>query len=174
MRLDAACPALAPNGKLNTRILLEGARRRPRRPVLASRPGPGSSAFRVAYMNAAAPPSSAYELIPHRRTNTAVGEAEAHADPSQVAKTIVLSTPDGFVRAVLPASERLDLHKVRHFLGTNDVHLGSTVRVRQRASQKASKWPFFLAGERATSAASLTDLSPRPVPSDARSPDSWL
>lgn len=67
-----------------------------------------------------------YELVRHRRTDTAVGEAEAlHVDPSQVAKTIVLSTPDGFVRAVLPASERLDLHKVRQFLGTNDVHLAS-------------------------------------------------
>jgi Ala-tRNA(Pro) deacylase len=67
-----------------------------------------------------------YELIRHPRTDTAVGEAEAlHVDASQVAKTIVLSTPDGFVRAVLPASERLDLHKVRQFLGTNDVHLAS-------------------------------------------------
>lgn len=67
-----------------------------------------------------------YELIPHPRTATAAGEAEAlHVDPSQVAKTIVLSTPDGFVRAVLPASERLDLHKVRDFLGTNDVHLAT-------------------------------------------------
>jgi len=28
------------------------------------------------------------------------------------------------------------------------VRRGSTVRVRQRASRKASKWPFFLAGER--------------------------
>jgi Ala-tRNA(Pro) deacylase len=67
-----------------------------------------------------------YELIAHPRTDTAVAEAEAlHVDPSQVAKTIVLSTPDGFVRAVLPASERLDLHKVREFLGTKDVQLAT-------------------------------------------------
>jgi hypothetical protein len=33
------------------------------------------------------------------------------------------------------------------------VRRGSTVRVRQRASQKASKWPFSLAGKRAAFAA---------------------
>lgn len=67
-----------------------------------------------------------YELIPHRRTDTAVAEADAlGVDPSQVAKTLVLSTPNGFVRAVLPASERLDLHKVREFLGTKDVQLAT-------------------------------------------------
>ena len=68
----------------------------------------------------------AYELIPHPRTDTAAGEADAlHVDPSQVAKTIVLSTPNGFVRAVLPASEHLDLQKVRELLGTKDVELAT-------------------------------------------------
>jgi Ala-tRNA(Pro) deacylase len=67
-----------------------------------------------------------YQLIPHRRTDTAVAEAEAlHVDPSQVAKTVVLSTPDGFVRAVLPASKRLDVRKVRELLGTNQVNLAT-------------------------------------------------
>jgi Ala-tRNA(Pro) deacylase len=67
-----------------------------------------------------------YELIPHRRTDTAVAEAEElGVDPSQVAKTIVLTTPTGFVLAVLPASERLDLHKVRDCVGTRDVNLAT-------------------------------------------------
>jgi Ala-tRNA(Pro) deacylase len=56
----------------------------------------------------------AYELIPHRRTMTAGDEASAIGIPSaEVAKTIVLVTEDGYVRAVVPASERLDLDKVR-------------------------------------------------------------
>ncbi len=56
----------------------------------------------------------AYELIPHRRTMTAGEEASAiGVPPDEVAKTIVLVTEDGYVRAVLPASERLDLDKVR-------------------------------------------------------------
>ena len=68
----------------------------------------------------------AYELLPHRQTVTAAAEAEALGiEPSQVAKTLVLTTPTGFVLAVLPASERLDLHKVRAFLDTKDVELAS-------------------------------------------------
>jgi Ala-tRNA(Pro) deacylase len=68
----------------------------------------------------------AYELIPHRRTETALAEADAlGVEARQVAKTIVLTTPTGLVRAVLPASERLDLHKVRDLLGTTHVELAT-------------------------------------------------
>jgi prolyl-tRNA editing enzyme YbaK/EbsC (Cys-tRNA(Pro) deacylase) len=57
---------------------------------------------------------------------TAVAEAEAlDIEPSQVAKTLVLVALAGFVFAVLPASERLDLRKVRAFLDTKDVELAS-------------------------------------------------
>jgi Ala-tRNA(Pro) deacylase len=58
-----------------------------------------------------------YELLPHARTESAVAEAEALGlPPSEVAKTLVVATPDGYVRAVLPASERLDMHKLRDLL----------------------------------------------------------
>ena len=67
-----------------------------------------------------------YELIPHRRTMSAVAEAQAvGVEPDHVAKTIVLSTPDGFVRAVVPASRRIELRKSREALGTKNVHLAS-------------------------------------------------
>lgn len=67
-----------------------------------------------------------YELIDHRRTVTAVAEAHAlKVDPREVAKTVVLTTPDGFVRAVLPATERLDLRKVRRLLDTDEVKLAT-------------------------------------------------
>jgi Ala-tRNA(Pro) deacylase len=67
-----------------------------------------------------------YELIDHARTTTAAAEAHVLGlEPREVAKTVVLSTPDGFLRAVLPASERLDLGKVRIFLGTKDVQLAT-------------------------------------------------
>jgi Ala-tRNA(Pro) deacylase len=59
-----------------------------------------------------------FELLPHPRTERALAEARALNVPSgEVAKTLVLRTPEGFVRAVLPASERLDLPKVRMALG---------------------------------------------------------
>jgi Ala-tRNA(Pro) deacylase len=68
-----------------------------------------------------------YELLPHPRTETATAEADAlGVDPSEVAKTLVLSTPAGYVRAVLPASERLDLRKVReHVEGGKRIHLAT-------------------------------------------------
>jgi Ala-tRNA(Pro) deacylase len=67
-----------------------------------------------------------YELIDHPRTTTAADEARVLGlESDSVAKTVVLETPDGFVRAVLPASARLDLHKVEAMLGTKDVHLAS-------------------------------------------------
>jgi Ala-tRNA(Pro) deacylase len=67
-----------------------------------------------------------YEVIAHRHVETALEEADAvGVDAFRVAKTIILTTPDGFVRAVLPACERLDMHKVRDLLGTSHVELAS-------------------------------------------------
>ena len=66
-----------------------------------------------------------YELLPHRHTESALAEARAlGVDPTDVAKTLVVETPDGYTRAVLPASERLDLRKLGTFLGAK-VHLAS-------------------------------------------------
>lgn len=65
-------------------------------------------------------------LLPHRRSATAAAEAEAlGVEPRQVAKTIVLTTRGSLVFAVLPASERIDLRKVRNLLGTKDVQLAT-------------------------------------------------
>jgi Ala-tRNA(Pro) deacylase len=59
-----------------------------------------------------------YDVIDHRRTETARDEAEAiGVPPEQVAKTVVLTTVEGYVRAVVAASDHLDLHKARRLLG---------------------------------------------------------
>jgi Ala-tRNA(Pro) deacylase len=59
-----------------------------------------------------------YELLEHPRTERAAAEAEALGLPlDEVAKTIVVGTPEGNVRVVLPASERLDVHRLRDFVG---------------------------------------------------------
>lgn len=61
-----------------------------------------------------------YEVIQHRRTQSAAAEARAiGVEPEHVAKTLILTTDEEFVRAILPADERLDLHKVRELLGRN-------------------------------------------------------
>jgi len=58
-----------------------------------------------------------YEILEHRRTDRAVDEAAALGlEPEDVAKTIVVTTGERNVRVVLPASERLDLHKLRELL----------------------------------------------------------
>ena len=75
----------------------------------------------------------AYELLPHARTETAAAEAETlGVQPEEVAKTLVLSTPAGYVRAVLPASERIDLRRVReHVEGGKRVHLATEEDLRR-------------------------------------------
>src|SRR2546428_307909 len=69
-----------------------------------------------------------YELLSHPRTESAIAEAAALGiAPADVAKTLVVTTPDGYVRAVLPASARIDLRKLREVCGggKKQVHLAS-------------------------------------------------
>jgi Ala-tRNA(Pro) deacylase len=69
-----------------------------------------------------------FEVLEHAHTERAVDEAAAlGVAPEEVAKTLVLATPSGNVRAVLPASERLDRHKVSDLLEAphKQVHLAS-------------------------------------------------
>jgi Ala-tRNA(Pro) deacylase len=69
-----------------------------------------------------------YELLPHAHTERAEDEAEAlGVAPAEVGKTLVLTTPSGYVRAVLPASARLDFRKVGELLGVGRkrVHLST-------------------------------------------------
>ena len=58
-----------------------------------------------------------YEVIPHAHSETAADEARALGLPLDgVAKTLVLETPEGNIRAVLPASERISTAKLAEFL----------------------------------------------------------
>jgi len=70
-----------------------------------------------------------YELLPHERTESALAEAEVLGiAPADVAKTLVVTIPDGYVRAVLPASARIDLRKLREARGgggKKKIHLAS-------------------------------------------------
>ena len=62
----------------------------------------------------------AYELIEHESVMSAAAEARAtHFNPEQVAKTVVLHDGSAYVITAVPASERLDLHKVREILGAS-------------------------------------------------------
>lgn len=67
----------------------------------------------------------AYELLEHAPTDRAAEEASALGlRPNEVAKTIVLTTGIRNMRVLLPASERIDMHKLRELLDTGkELHL---------------------------------------------------
>lgn len=59
-----------------------------------------------------------YEVIEHRQAFTAAAEARASGiDADDAAKTVALRDEAGYRLAVIPASQRLDLHKVRELVG---------------------------------------------------------
>ena len=69
-----------------------------------------------------------FDVLEHAHTERAADEAAALGiSPAEVAKTLVLTTPEGNVRAVLPASERIDLRKVGDLVGASGkkVHLAT-------------------------------------------------
>ena len=69
-----------------------------------------------------------FDVLEHAHTERATDEAAALGiGADEVAKTLVLVAPAGNVRAVLAASERIDLHKVAAMLGISGkkVHLAS-------------------------------------------------
>lgn len=76
-----------------------------------------------------------YDLLAHAHTETAAAEADALGiSPDEVAKTLVVTTPDGYVRAVVPASCRIDLQKLREARGSggrHSVHLATEDRLRE-------------------------------------------
>ena len=69
----------------------------------------------------------AYEVVEHPRGLTAAAEARAAGvTPENAAKAVVLRDADGFRLAVVPASERVDLHKLRELLEAGkDLRLAS-------------------------------------------------
>jgi len=59
-----------------------------------------------------------YELIEHEPTMSAAADAAAtRHSPDEVVKSIVLRDGGAYVIAAIPASQRLDLHKLRQLLG---------------------------------------------------------
>jgi Ala-tRNA(Pro) deacylase len=69
-----------------------------------------------------------FDVLEHARTQRAAEEAAALGiAPDEVAKTLVLVATSGNVRAVVPASERIDLRKVAAMLGVSGkkIHLAS-------------------------------------------------
>jgi Ala-tRNA(Pro) deacylase len=59
-----------------------------------------------------------HDVVEHRATFSAAAEARASgAEPREAAKTLALHDRGGYRMAVIPATHRLDLHRVRALLG---------------------------------------------------------
>ena len=59
-----------------------------------------------------------YHLVPHSRTSTSLGSAQAaHVPEDVVAKSVLLEDELGYLIAILPASHRIDLRAVERRLG---------------------------------------------------------
>jgi Ala-tRNA(Pro) deacylase len=69
----------------------------------------------------------AHDVVDHEQTFTAAAEARAAGmTPDHAAKTMVLRDGEGYRLAVIPASERLDLHKLRVLLeGSSHLRLAT-------------------------------------------------
>jgi prolyl-tRNA editing enzyme YbaK/EbsC (Cys-tRNA(Pro) deacylase) len=92
-----------------------------------------------------------YELLSHTRTERAADEATALGlPPMAVAKTLVVAAPEGHVRVVLPASERIDLRKLRDY-----VEGGKRIRLASE-DELARAYPEFDLGAVPPSAARAT------------------
>ncbi len=83
-----------------------------------------------------------YEVLHHGHTERAAEEADALGlDAAEVAKTLIARTPEGHLRALVPASERIDLRKLREVVGgsKDDVQLATE-------TEMAHDYPEFALG----------------------------
>ena len=80
----------------------------------------------VALMRSLREQGISFEPLRHPRTQTAIDEARVlHASADRVGKTIVVHTPDGRVRVLIPASERLSMSKLRDAIGSDEVRFAT-------------------------------------------------
>ena len=82
----------------------------------------------------------AYELLEHEERFSAAAEARAAGvTPDNAAKSVLLRDREDYRLAVIPASERLDLKKVRDLLDSRELRLATE-------QEMASDFPSFEVG----------------------------
>lgn len=87
-----------------------------------------------------------YELVEHEPAMSAAAEGRVAGYPlDQVAKTVVLHDGAAYLVVAVPASERLDLHKLRELLGaTRQLRLASESEIgRDFPSLEVGAIPLF-------------------------------
>lgn len=82
----------------------------------------------------------AYDLLEHRATYSAAEDARATGTaPAEEAKVLLVRAANGYRMAVIPASDRLDLHKLRGLLDESGLRLATE-------QEMAADFPQFEVG----------------------------
>lgn len=70
--------------------------------------------------------NTAFKTLEHTEAFTAQEvAAEMHVPGKELAKVVMLKGEKGFVMAVLPASRRVDIHRLKNILGEKDLRLST-------------------------------------------------
>jgi Ala-tRNA(Pro) deacylase len=81
-----------------------------------------------------------HAVVEHHQTYTAGAEGRiAAVPPAHVAKTVMFRDDDGYVMAVVPASELVDRHKVRRLMSRRELRLATE-------EELAADFPAFEVG----------------------------
>lgn len=67
----------------------------------------------------------AYDVLPHSHTSSSMNTAQsAHISGKKLAKSVILEDDDGYLMAVIPATEHVQFRKVNHALNR---HMGMAI-----------------------------------------------
>src|SRR4051812_17669347 len=73
-----------------------------------------------------------FERMFHRHAHTAHQLAEyLHIPGKDVAKTVLLRSPHGYILAVLPATDRVDLDRMRRDIGEDQIEMACEQEIEQ-------------------------------------------
>ncbi len=73
-----------------------------------------------------------YEVLPHSQTFQALAVAQTlHLREQEIAKVVIVKVKERFVTTVLPATEKVDVQRLRKLFGTHRVRLATEEEIAQ-------------------------------------------
>lgn len=97
----------------------------------------------------------AYEILSHKHTSSSMSTAKsAHIEGKNLAKSVILEDAEGYLMAIIPATEHLQLRKVNHVLHR---HMGIAKESELKALFSDCEWGAIPAIGKAYSIESIVD-----------------
>lgn len=73
-----------------------------------------------------------YDVLPHSQTFRAIAIAQTlHLPIQEMAKVVIVKVKDCFITTVLPATEKVDVQRLRKLFGTHRVRLATEAEITQ-------------------------------------------